>query len=124
MRILRSSRSLIKKPDRVFKVPNPSVRARAQWRGLRGLSGGSFGGRRSGRSAQCGLLSGVCAATQGGIIYEPNDPHTLAQAFASLLTDPDRVRAMGEQGNKVVMERHTMAGMAKSIVNIYENLLD
>ncbi len=63
------------------------------------------------------------AATNGGIIYEPNDPETVAQAFASLLTNPDRVRTMGEQGNKVVMERNTMAGMAKSIVNIYENLL-
>ncbi len=63
-------------------------------------------------------------ATQGGIIYEPNDPHTLAQAFSSLLKDPERVRTMGEQGNKVVMERHTMAGMAKSIVSIYKNLLD
>ncbi|NOR14924.1 MAG: glycosyltransferase, partial [Candidatus Aminicenantes bacterium] len=62
-------------------------------------------------------------ATKGGIIYEPNDPHTLAQAFSSLLIDPDRVRTMGEQGNKVVMERNTMAGMANSIVNIYENLL-
>jgi len=62
-------------------------------------------------------------ATKGGIIYEPNDPGTLAQAFASLLTDPDRVRAMGEQGNKVVMDRNTMAGMAKNIVKIYEKLL-
>jgi len=62
-------------------------------------------------------------ATKGGIIYEPNNPEQLAQAISSLLTDPDRVRTMGEQGNRVVMQRYTMAGMAKSIVNIYENML-
>jgi glycosyltransferase involved in cell wall biosynthesis len=63
-------------------------------------------------------------ATQGGIIYEPNTPATLAQAVAALLDEPERIKALGEQGHKVVMERNTMQKMAKTIVQIYNDILD
>ena len=60
--------------------------------------------------------------TPGGLIYEPNTGTELAKAVASLLSDPDRVRKMGEQGHRVVLERFSMERMAEQIAEIYENV--
>jgi glycosyltransferase involved in cell wall biosynthesis len=60
--------------------------------------------------------------TQGGIIYEPNTPEKLASAMASLLSDPDRVRKLGDQGRRVVLETLSMDQMAKNIARIYDNV--
>lgn len=62
--------------------------------------------------------------TKGGIIYEPNDSETLAKSIASLLSDPDRVRQLGEQGRRAVLERFSMGNMAKDIVKVYEEVLN
>ena len=61
-------------------------------------------------------------ATNGGVIYEPNNSEGLAKTIASLLADPARVNELGEQGRKVVLERFSMNDMAKNIVRIYENV--
>ncbi len=60
--------------------------------------------------------------TQGGIIYEPNTGEKLASAIDSLLSDPDRMRKMGEQGRKVVLEQFSMEQMANNIAEIYKNV--
>jgi len=62
-------------------------------------------------------------ATGGGIIYEPNDSEHLAAAISSLLDDPERVRRMGKQGRKVVMERFSMNNMANSILDVYKQVV-
>lgn len=62
--------------------------------------------------------------TKGGIIYDPNDSETLAKSIASLLSDPDRVRKMSEQGRKIVLERFSMGNMAGDIIKVYEKVLN
>jgi len=62
-------------------------------------------------------------ATGGGVIYRPNTPEALAEALAALLSDPERVRRMGEEGRRVVMARYSMREMARSIVGMYETLM-
>ncbi|MFC2141057.1 glycosyltransferase family 4 protein [Acidobacteriota bacterium] len=62
--------------------------------------------------------------TNGGIIYDPNDSVTLAKSIASLLSDPARVKKLGEQGRRVVLERFSMENMAKDIVKVYEEVLN
>jgi len=61
-------------------------------------------------------------ATNGGVIYEPNNSEGLAQSIASLLADPAKVNELGEQGRRVVLERFSMNDMAKNIVRIYEDV--
>src|SRR5213075_1163763 len=39
-------------------------------------------------------------ATKGGILCEPDDPEALAVAVEGLLLDPERARALGEQGRQ------------------------
>ncbi|MDZ7371304.1 MAG: glycosyltransferase family 4 protein [candidate division KSB1 bacterium] len=60
--------------------------------------------------------------TGGGIIYEPNDGEHLAAAWASLLDDPTRLRAMAEQGRKAALEQFSMQKMAESILKVYRRL--
>jgi glycosyltransferase involved in cell wall biosynthesis len=62
--------------------------------------------------------------TNGGIIYDPNDSETLARSIASLLSDPARVRKLGEEGRRIVLERFSMGNMAKDIVKVYEEVLN
>ncbi|MBN1290635.1 MAG: glycosyltransferase family 4 protein [Candidatus Latescibacteria bacterium] len=60
--------------------------------------------------------------TGGGIIYEPNDGENLAKALASLLTQPDRIRKLGENGRKIVLEKYSLSIMAKNMMKLYEEL--
>jgi len=62
-------------------------------------------------------------ATGGGVLYEPNDPEILANALASLLGDPEKLRVLGERGRKAVAEKYSMDTMAKNIVEIYEGVM-
>jgi len=58
-------------------------------------------------------------ATNGGVLYEPNTSEHLAEAIASLLEDPERVRRLGGQGHRVVLEQFSMA---KNIARIYDDV--
>lgn len=60
--------------------------------------------------------------TNGGVLYEPNTSEHLADAIASLLTDPERVRKLGKAGHDVVIERFSMDSMAKNIARIYDEI--
>lgn len=53
-------------------------------------------------------------ATGGGIIAEPNAA-SLAGAIETLLRDPARLNALGESGQRAVMERFTVDQMAKGV---------
>lgn len=59
-------------------------------------------------------------ATGGGVIYKPNDPEHLADALASLLSDPARLREMAASGRDNVLKNYTMDQMADRIIRIYE----
>jgi glycosyltransferase involved in cell wall biosynthesis len=63
-------------------------------------------------------------ATRGGVIFKPNTGEALAEAAASLLLDPERVRQLGEQGRKAVMAGYSMDLMAKNILGLYERILN
>ncbi len=60
--------------------------------------------------------------TNGGVIYEPNDSDTLARAISTLLDEPGRLRRLGEQGRKVVLERFSIQEMTNNMIKVYESL--
>jgi glycosyltransferase involved in cell wall biosynthesis len=60
--------------------------------------------------------------TQGGLIYEPNTGEKLASAMASLLSDPDKLRKLGYQGRKTVLENFSIDQMAENIARIYNDV--
>ena len=60
--------------------------------------------------------------TGGGIIYSPNDSEQLADAIKSLLLEPDKLRKLGRDGRKVVLEKFSMRQMADNIIRVYQNV--
>lgn len=62
------------------------------------------------------------AATNGGIIYEPNNSQTLAENIASLLHQPDRLQQHAEQGHRAVQEQFSIQNMVKNMTSIYEDI--
>ena len=62
------------------------------------------------------------AATDGGVIYEPNDSQTLADNMASLLRQPDRLRQYAEQGERAVQEQFSIQKMVRNMTAIYEDV--
>lgn len=59
-----------------------------------------------------------------GIIVPSCDPVALADAIASIATDPDRLLNMGEAGNARVRERFTIEDMTRDVVEqVYRPLL-
>ncbi len=62
-------------------------------------------------------------ATNGGVIFEPNDGETLANTVASLLSSPDKTRQLSEQGRRAVLEQFSMTAMATDTANVYTEVL-
>jgi len=61
-------------------------------------------------------------ATGGGILYEPNTPEKLAEAWVSLLENPEKLQNMGNTGLKSVREKYSMEQMANNIIDVYQSL--
>lgn len=61
-------------------------------------------------------------ATQGGVIYAPNNSEALAGAVAGLLTHPEKIRILAEQGRKAVLEHYSIKNIARKIIRIYQNV--
>jgi glycosyltransferase involved in cell wall biosynthesis len=59
-------------------------------------------------------------STGGGVLCEPGDPKSLADALESLLLDPSRPCALGQAGRKAVEEKFSAEAMAKETVRAFE----
>jgi glycosyltransferase involved in cell wall biosynthesis len=69
-----------------------------------------------------GALPELLEATGGGILCEPDSPESLADAIGSLLSDPERARALAEQGRKAVLKEFSADRMAKGVERILQTL--
>ena len=58
----------------------------------------------------------ILAATGGGVLCEPDDPASLAEAVEELLLDPGRAHALGEQGQRAVQAKFTVERMAREVL--------
>lgn len=64
----------------------------------------------------------LIAATDGGVLCEPDNPQSLAEAVEQLLSDPEHARAMGARGRQAVMEKFTVARMADGVLQVIEQI--
>jgi glycosyltransferase involved in cell wall biosynthesis len=60
----------------------------------------------------------IIEATGGGLIAEPNAA-ALAQSVESLLLNRQRARALGEAGQRAVLQRFSVQRMAEGVLNVY-----
>jgi glycosyltransferase involved in cell wall biosynthesis len=62
----------------------------------------------------------LLAETGGGVLCEPDDPDSLADAVENLLADPQAARALGEEGRRNVFARFNVDEMARNVVRVFE----
>jgi glycosyltransferase involved in cell wall biosynthesis len=62
-----------------------------------------------------GAFPELIQATGGGLLCEPNDVHSLADALRQLLTDPPRARQLGHTGQVAVCENFNIGIVAQHI---------
>jgi glycosyltransferase involved in cell wall biosynthesis len=55
----------------------------------------------------------IIEATGGGVLCEPGNPKSLADAIEQLLLNPQRARALGKIGRNAVFEKFNAEAMAK-----------
>ena len=60
----------------------------------------------------------LIAATGGGVLCEPNDSKSLADALEELLLNPDRARVLGEAGRQAVAEQFSAEVMAQATLQV------
>ena len=57
-----------------------------------------------------------------GLHVPPEDPEALAEAIETLARDPERARAMGEKGRKLVEDRYNIDRYARDLHRFFESL--
>lgn len=62
----------------------------------------------------------VVAATGGGLLCEPNDPKSLADALEQLLLNPNQQRALGQAGRNAVSENFSAEAMARRTLAVFD----
>jgi glycosyltransferase involved in cell wall biosynthesis len=69
-----------------------------------------------------GIRYTVCDG-ETGYLVPPNDPEALAGRLARVLTDPRHRQALAQQGLRRVRERFSWPGVARSVEELYEDVL-
>jgi glycosyltransferase involved in cell wall biosynthesis len=69
-----------------------------------------------------GAFPELIEATGGGVLCEPGDPRTLADAIEPLLLDPKQASALGEAGRKAVFEKFSAEAMAAETLRAFAGI--
>jgi glycosyltransferase involved in cell wall biosynthesis len=70
-----------------------------------------------------GAFPEIVEKTGAGLLYEPNDPETLALTLETLLLDPPRARALGAKGPDGVARHFNIATMTDKMLDIYRKTI-
>lgn len=66
-----------------------------------------------------GTFPEMIADTQGGLLCEPEDPASLADALRQLIVDPARAAALGSAGQQRIREHYTQELMSRRTLDWY-----
>jgi glycosyltransferase involved in cell wall biosynthesis len=69
-----------------------------------------------------GAYPEIVRQTDGGLLYDPQDPQGLTTALRQLLSNPPQVRALATRGRQVVLERFGVDKMASRTLDIYREM--
>ncbi|GLK49323.1 glycosyl transferase family 1 [Brevundimonas intermedia] len=67
-------------------------------------------------AARHGGLVEIIEDERTGLLFAPNDPHSLSSAISKLIGDPDEIRRLALQGWQRYLDRFTQDAMATSVV--------
>lgn len=73
-------------------------------------------------ASSVGGIPEVVIDGETGILVEPDDPHALAEAIKSLITNPELAKQYGEAGGRRVREHFTEEQMVRSYIDLFIRL--
>jgi glycosyltransferase involved in cell wall biosynthesis len=59
-----------------------------------------------------------------GLLVDPHDPRTIAQAIEFVLAHPEEAEEMGRRGREAVVAKYNWAGEERKLIQLYRRLLD
>ncbi len=70
-----------------------------------------------------GAFPEIIEATKGGITYTPNNAEVLAEAFASVLSKPEKIQEMSKSGRENVEKHFNSSVLIKKMMKVYEKVI-
>ena len=69
-----------------------------------------------------GAFPEIIKISGGGVTYMPNTPEKLAETWASLLSNPDKLEELSKNGYEGTIKKFNIHNHAKEIITLYESL--
>ncbi len=69
-----------------------------------------------------GAFTEIIETTGGGVLYEPNTAEALAEKWAEVLSDPEKIQQMSENGRKSVLDNFTTDVLTQKVLAVYEKV--
>jgi glycosyltransferase involved in cell wall biosynthesis len=69
------------------------------------------------------LYRTIVEANAAGLCVAPEDDQAIAQGLANLLSDPDRMQAMGQAGRQAALAKYNWANEEHKLLQLYDELL-
>jgi len=70
-----------------------------------------------------GAFTEIIEKTSGGLLVEPDDPQSLADALLQIFKNPARAEELGSQGARGVRQHYSAAHMADCALEAYESVI-
>jgi glycosyltransferase involved in cell wall biosynthesis len=70
-----------------------------------------------------GAFPELIQETGGGVLFEPNDPESLADAVENLLANPDTARQFGKNAHEMTLRCFSAQTMAENFIKVLEPLV-
>ena len=71
-----------------------------------------------------GVFSELVEKTQAGVLYHPNNPVRLAEILRSLLTDPQRMQQLGQNGRRAIETTYSIDKTVAKLTELFFKLCD
>jgi glycosyltransferase involved in cell wall biosynthesis len=69
-----------------------------------------------------GAFPEIIKISGGGVTYMPNTPEKLAETWADLLSNPDKLEVLSKKGYEGTIKKFNIHNHAKEIITLYESL--
>jgi len=70
-----------------------------------------------------GAFPEIIEKTQGGVIYSPNTSDAMVAKWKEVLSDPQKISNMSQQGSQTVREKYDIDAVSLQVLKVYESLV-
>ena len=71
-----------------------------------------------------GAFPEIIKKSQGGVVFQQNDPEHLAEALSKLLNEPDMLQGMSKKARQSIEVQFNIHALSKKMTNIYQQIIN